>query len=74
MMSDTETKRRPNRKKRIDEHEKVQAWMAKFIDNTKLTMGVTMTMDQAADAFVRVAMEAIAKTEDDGTPMGTGEG
>ncbi len=72
--TNTETKtRRPNRKKRIDEHPKVQTWMAGFIEDTEKTMGVTMTMDQAADAFVRVAMEAIRQTEDDGTPMGTGE-
>ncbi len=74
MTENTDTKtRRPNRKKRIDEHPKVQDWMHRFIADTEVSMGVTMTVDQAADAFVRVAMEAIRQTEDDGTPMGTGE-
>lgn len=68
------TTRKPNRRKRVDEHPKVQAWMMEFIGRTDEKMGVIMTMDQAADAFVRVAMDAIRQTEDDGTPMGTGEG
>lgn len=72
-MPNDKTTRKPNRKKRIDEHPAVQTWMENFIVRASDDIGVTMTMDQAADAFVRCAMEAIAKTEDDGTPLGTGE-
>ena len=54
-MTDTETKRKPNRRKRVDEHGQVQKWMKDFIKRTSEDIGVTMTMDQAADAFVNWA-------------------
>jgi hypothetical protein len=65
--------RRPRRAKRIDESPWVQAWMDDFISTMEDRMGVTMTMDQAADAFAKVAEEKVPLWSEGGYPPGCGE-
>jgi hypothetical protein len=61
--TDTPT-RKPNRRKRVDEHPAVQEWMKGFIANTHQDLGVQMTMDQASDAFVKWAFSGTKPGED----------
>ncbi len=49
--------RKPNRRKRVDDSQSVQEWMDGFIERTERELGVIMTMDQAADAFVAWAFK-----------------
>ncbi len=66
MSENTETTtRKPNRRKRVDENEGVQDWMTQFIERMEADLGIDVTMDQAADAFVKWAFSG-TKPGDDG--------
>ena len=57
----------------IEEHDELAEWIEQFKETTKEMSGIVLTSKQAHDAFLKVAFEALAKTEDDGKPLGTGE-
>ncbi len=63
MTENTETTRKPNRRKRVDEAAAVQGWMREFINDTKENLGIDVTMDQAADAFVKWAFSGTKPNE-----------
>ena len=56
-LTEQAAKRKPNRRNRVDQSPAVVEWMEAFIERTELDLGVKMTLDQAADAFVAWAFK-----------------